>query len=162
MNEFLLFFSFSCVAVLLAALFVILFRKKKIKNSRNGKKAVEKGNFDHSAEDVQNFEKLIKLVENEKVFTNPNLTVNELSEYLNLHPKKVSLLINYYSGMNFHQLINKYRVAESKKLLLDPSYSNLTMQGIAKEAGFNSRSVFNLAFKAEVGKTPSDFKKQAV
>lgn len=114
------------------------------------------------AADAGNFDRIKSALENDRLFTDPFLTVDLLSAYVRLHPKKVSQLINYYSGMNFNQLINKYRIAESKKLLSDAKYGNLTMQGIAKEAGFNSRSVFNHAFKLETGLTPSDFKKDSV
>ncbi|MGQ2983943.1 helix-turn-helix domain-containing protein [Flavobacterium sp.] len=110
--------------------------------------------------DADNFERIKNALENDRIFTDPFLTVDLLSAYVHLHPKKVSQLINHYAGMNFNQLINKYRIAESKKLLSDAKYGNLTMQGIAKEAGFNSRSVFNHAFKLETGLTPSGFKKE--
>lgn len=114
------------------------------------------------AADADNFERIKNALENDRLYTDPFLTVDLLSAFVRLHPKKVSQLINQYAGMNFNQLINKYRIAESKKLLSDAKYSNLTMQGIAKEAGFNSRSVFNNAFKLETGLTPSDFKKESI
>jgi AraC-like DNA-binding protein len=109
--------------------------------------------------DGESFNKILKILDDNKVFTNPNLTVDELADLVNLHPKKVSQLINHYGGTNFNQLVNAYRVEESKRLLVDPKYSNITMHGIAKEAGFNSRSVFNQVFKVQVGQTPSDFRK---
>ncbi len=151
---------FSCLAIVSIFIFLAMRRNKAI--VKHAKIISENKIFSIDPTDAENFKRLKDLLENDKLFTNPNLTVNELSASLGLHPRKVSQLINHYAGVNFNQLVNKYRIAESKKLLSDANFGNLTMHGIAKEAGFNSRSVFHLAFKAEVGQTPSDFKKQAI
>lgn len=110
--------------------------------------------------DSGDFNRIKKALDVDKVFTNPNLTVVDLSELVGLHPKKVSQAINHYADMNFNQLINKYRIDESKRLLSDENYHNLTIEAIGKEAGFNSRSVFNQVFKSLVGQTPKDYKSQ--
>lgn len=111
-----------------------------------------------NTEDDAHFNKIKIVLENEKIYVNPSLNVEDLAALVALHPKKVSYLINVYAGSNFNQFINKYRIEESKRLLLDRKYNNITIQGIAKESGFNSRSVFNQVFKSEIGLTPSDFK----
>ncbi|MNK42457.1 DNA-binding transcriptional regulator AraC [compost metagenome] len=154
-------FSFSSLAISIVLILIVYLRSRRTLGKRT-QITFESDKFNTTPADNENYNRLISLLDNDRVFTNPNLTVNDLSGFLELHPKKVSQLINHYAGMNFSQLVNKYRIAESKKLLSDVKYSNITMHGIAKEAGFNSRSVFNLVFKTEVGQTPSDFKKQAL
>ena len=151
---------FSFLAVV--SIFIFLTLKRNKSGIKDVQIIPENKIFSEDPADIENFKKIKDLLENGKAFTNPNLTVNELSASLGLHPRKVSQLINHYAGVNFNQLVNKYRIEESKKLLSDANFGNLTIHGIAKEAGFDSRSVFHLAFKAEVGQTPSDFKKQAI
>ena len=104
------------------------------------------------------FTKIKEVLITTKAFKNPNLTVVELAESVDLHPKKVSSAINTFSTKNFNQFINQYRIEEAKKLLLDPAYNTITIEALAKESGFNSKSVFNTLFKAETGQTPTSFK----
>lgn len=158
MNHFIIFGCTGFAAACVYAAYTCFFKKR----SAETKVLTKKDSAAGDPADAENFLKIKSALENDRLFTDPFLTVDLLSAYVRLHPKKVSQLVNYYSGMNFNQLINKYRIAESKKMLSDAKYGNLTMQGIAREAGFNSRSVFNHAFKLETGLTPSDFKKDSV
>ena len=64
--------------------------------------------------------------------------------------------------MNFVSFVNSYRIAEAKKLLLDPNKYNLTIEAIGNESGFKSKSAFNGAFKKITGMTPSAFVKKFV
>jgi len=52
-----------------------------------------------------------------------------------------------YSEENFYQFVNRYRIEESKKLLLNPDMNHLSLVGIGYEVGFNSKTVFNTTFK---------------
>ncbi|MBU0488050.1 MAG: helix-turn-helix domain-containing protein, partial [Bacteroidetes bacterium] len=56
---------------------------------------------------------------------------------------------------NFKNLINEYRIKESRKLLI--TKPNLTIEAIAHDVGFRSKSAFNAAFKLYTGVTPSFF-----
>jgi AraC-like DNA-binding protein len=60
--------------------------------------------------------------------------------------------------LNFFEFINKYRIEEAKKFLLDKEKAYLTIAAISFEAGFNSVSSFNTVFKKMVKMTPSQFK----
>ncbi|WP_373493157.1 helix-turn-helix domain-containing protein, partial [Aquiflexum sp.] len=62
----------------------------------------------------------------------------------------------------FFELVNGYRVEESKNLMMDEKLNHLSMIGIAFEAGFSSKTAFNTAFKKHTGMTPSQFKKEAL
>jgi AraC-like DNA-binding protein len=108
--------------------------------------------------DISEFNEIEEIVRSSKCFKNPNLTVIDLAELVDKHPKKVSQLINQYSNNNFNKYINKFRVEEAKKLLLDSNFENLTIEAISAEAGFKSKSVFNTFFKLETTYTPKEFK----
>lgn len=103
----------------------------------------------------QNIEKLMNL---EKPFTDPNLTLKKLADQTGLKPKELSGLINTAYQKNFYSFVNEYRLDEVKKLLVDKSYDHLTIVAIAEQAGFNSKSTFNSLFKKEVGMTPKEYK----
>ncbi len=64
--------------------------------------------------------------------------------------------------MNFFQFVNRYRIEEAKRRLVDPKSSHMNVLGIATECGFSSKSAFNDAFRDTVGMTPSEFRKKDV
>ena len=94
------------------------------------------------------------------IYTDSDLSLKLLAEKINLHPNKLSWLLNEHIGKKFNEYINSYRITEFKRKALDPEYSNLTLLGLAYESGFNSKSVFNSYFKKTVGKTPKDWVKE--
>ncbi|PJJ80367.1 helix-turn-helix domain-containing protein [Mucilaginibacter auburnensis] len=104
--------------------------------------------------------RLISLMETERMFLNSELNLPELSEKMGVSPHDVSYVLNEGMHSNFYQFINAYRVAEAKQLMQSGKYSHLNILGIAYNAGFNSKTTFNTAFKRETGLSPSQFMKQ--
>jgi AraC-like DNA-binding protein len=73
---------------------------------------------------------------------------------------KISIAINESLKHNFNKLLSRYRVEEAKKRLVNPAHSHLTILAIATDVGFNSKSVFNTAFKEHTGMTPREFREK--
>ena len=105
-------------------------------------------------------EKLLQYVNEEQPFLVPNLSLRMLANQLEIHPNKLSWLLNEEIGKNFNEFINHYRIEYFKTLALDPANSHISLLGLAYESGFNSKTVFNTYFKKEVGKTPKEFLKE--
>lgn len=103
---------------------------------------------------------VIKLIEEKKLYKEMGLSLNEVAEKIDVQPYLVSQAINACLEKNFFELINRYRVEEAKILLMDESWNYLSIVGIGFEAGFNSKTAFNTAFKKYAGMTPSEFKKK--
>ena len=99
-----------------------------------------------------------RLLKEEQVFKENELRLADLAAYLDVSYHQLSQVINEHYGVNFFELINRYRVAHVKKLLADPNYSHHTIIQIAYEAGFNNKASFNRYFKKEIGMTPSAFR----
>lgn len=91
---------------------------------------------------------------NEKPYLNTNLTLKRLANNIDLHPNKLSWLLNAEYKKNFNDFINQYRLSHFKTIALDPKNSHLTILGLAYDSGFNSKSVFNTYFKKVEGVTP--------
>ena len=98
----------------------------------------------------------------EHIYTQPDLTLGTMAEHLGMTPHHLSQLINEYLGTSFHGLINEHRIARAQVLLNDAVYAHYTMEGIALEVGYKTRSTFYNAFKKHTNLTPTTYKKQAL
>lgn len=106
------------------------------------------------------FQKILELIEKDKQYKQPDISLNSLSQTLNVSPQVLSMVINQKSKKNFNAFINHYRIEESIQRLQDKQHKNHTIAAIAFEVGFNSISSFNTAFKNHTNKTPAAFRKQ--
>jgi len=104
-------------------------------------------------------DKILHLVENEKVFKNPTLTLSDLSKLLNTNTKNISKSINSGFDMNFNDFINHYRIEAVKEKLHKEEHKTSTLLGIAFDCGFNSKATFNRAFKKSIDLSPKDYLK---
>lgn len=101
---------------------------------------------------------LKKVMATNRYFEEPELSLAMLAEKLNMAPHDVSRLINTVFKKSFNDFVNEFRVRDVVSRLQDPASKNLTLLGIAMDAGFNSKSTFNRAFRQMTGKTPAEFK----
>jgi AraC-like DNA-binding protein len=103
---------------------------------------------------------MIKLKILKRIFLNSNLNLFLIAEKYNLNESYLSQIFNKSNETNFPTFINKLRVEESKKLLIDRAYKDYDIISIGLESGFNSKSAFYNAFKKETYLTPTQYRKQ--
>ena len=104
------------------------------------------------------YTQLKELIESERIYKNPDVTLSYLADKMNLLERDISFIINQYGEHNFAQFINQYRINEAQRLITQDSSSK--MISIAYESGFNNLSTFNQVFKNITGGTPSEFRKK--
>lgn len=104
-------------------------------------------------------EKIIAVMAGEKLYTNPNFNLNDLSEAISESRNSISHALNKGLNKTFYTYINELRIEESKRLLSDPSLQHYTIEGIAAESGFKTTSVFYKFFKDSEKMTPAVFRK---
>jgi len=104
-------------------------------------------------------EKLLQFMETNKPYLKSDLKISELADSLSVPYHQLSQLINDEFLVNFYDFINKYRVEDAKKLLIEDS-RNYKILAIAYEVGFNSKATFNRVFKKFTDHTPSEFKEK--
>lgn len=109
------------------------------------------------------FDRLNELMERDRIWTDPTLTISRLAVEMKFGEKALSKAINRFGGMNFSAFINKRRVLEASAMLgNDKEFGHLSLQGIAETVGFKSRTTFIAAFKQFVGMLPSAYRKIAL
>ncbi|HNQ68242.1 MAG TPA: helix-turn-helix domain-containing protein [Bacteroidales bacterium] len=102
---------------------------------------------------------VLKYIETEKAYLNPDLNMSVLSEKLQIPKHNITEVLNVELGKNFFRLINEYRIEEVKKQLSDPK-NNYSIEAIGYECGFNSKSAFFTVFKNLTGMTPNMYKER--
>jgi AraC-like DNA-binding protein len=101
---------------------------------------------------------LIELLENEKIFADEDLSLKRLAYELSITPHQLSQLLNEKLNANFNSFINRYRVNEAKKMLVEEPERSI--MSICRGVGFNSKSVFYKAFLHSTGITPHRYRKE--
>lgn len=94
-----------------------------------------------------------------KPYLDANLTVEQLARQLGVPTRELSQAINQGLEKNFFELVSDYRIAEARRQL-KAAEAGTTILQVMYDSGFNSKSVFNTAFKRATGITPSAYRTQ--
>jgi AraC-like DNA-binding protein len=109
-------------------------------------------------DDLESLKNILHQAMKEKrMFANPHLTLNELSDAVKIRPHILSKIINDYYHQNFRDFVNSYRIEEFIHLANNGASKRFTFLALAFEVGFNSKSTFNVAFKKIMNVTPREY-----
>ena len=104
--------------------------------------------------------RLLQIMEEEKAYLQPDLTVGRLAEQVGVAPHQLRALINRGMGYrNFSQFLASYRIADIKAALADPEQARVPVLTIALNNGFSSLTTFNRTFRSETGQSAAAFRK---
>lgn len=121
------------------------------------KKKSKKRNNIHIKDEELIYAKLKDMLEEDKIFRQNDLNESKLAELLETNTTYLSTIINSRFNLPFKTLLNNYRIDEARKLLVSDEYINYSIEGIASEVGYQSRSSFYQVFKQNTGMTPIDY-----
>ena len=117
--------------------------KRKIKITRSDESEI-----------AQIADKLERLMDQEKTFRDPNLSLNSLAAQVPTSTHMLSQVINEHFQVSYSDYVNQYRIEEFIKRINEEKISFLTA---ALDVGFGSKPTFNRAFKKLKGKTPKEY-----
>lgn len=120
-----------------------------------GKKYSKSGLSEKGAGNLH--EKLSKLMADEKVYMESELSLSKLANRLGTLPNYLSQVINEKEGKTFYDYINTLRIEEFKRLISIPENKKFTFLSLSYDCGFNSKSSFNKNFKKATGLSPSEY-----
>lgn len=95
----------------------------------------------------------------QKPFLDPDLSLQQLSEQLDIPHTVLSEIMNNIVNQNFYDYVNNFRVEEFKRLVGDKNNRHLKILSIAYDSGFKSKTTFNTTFKKFTRQTPSEYMK---
>ena len=136
--------------------------KKNLREEKMKNKLVEKVSYDiPDTSDKQDriiLNALQLSLERDKLYLNPNLTLQDLAKVVGTNKTKLSFVINNCLNQNFASLLNRYRIREAIQLLSDSKYYDYKIEAIGEMCGYSNRQVFHAAFKKAMGITPTHFR----
>lgn len=152
-------FILAVPSVLFSSLFFIIglqgnrqdFTIRTLSEDEDKESGTGRSNEELRSESLKNG--LIRLLENEKIYLNPELKITELCRELNTNRTYLSNLINQEFRVSFNDLINRYRVQHAISLFENGKGNNVSLNDMAAASGFGSLSSFNRAFKKNTGTT---------
>lgn len=95
---------------------------------------------------------------NEDLLTKEDLRLGDLARALDVSARTLSAALAHDRAGNFHEFVNRERVARACGHLADPAFDDVSILSIALDAGFQSKATFNRVFKAQTGVTPSAYR----
>jgi len=140
--------------IIYIVVFTLLYRKKTNDlSSFSTQKYADKKLDNEEAQRI--ISKLKKAMTEKELFRNPNLKVNDLAKEINVSGHQLSQVLNDNIEKNFTLFVNEYRISEACKIL--SANTNLTIDAIGDEVGFNAKSTFFATFKKIKGMTPNAY-----
>ncbi len=127
----------------------------RLKNFSFGKKIYSGYHLIQDNEDIKAFIQQF-FIEN-KIFKNPDFNIQQALKNEGLEEKRLRLFVKKEYDQTLGDFINEHRINEFKRMLLAGESSKYNLTGIAKQAGFNSRSTFYRHFKNKEGITPREY-----
>lgn len=117
--------------------------------------SIDETSHDNQTSSSSLIDAIQQLITQKEILEDSNLTIANFSEKLNEPVHKISKIINVNFEKNFYDLINQERINYAKTILKENQ--NYTIEGVAYQAGFNSRATFYRAFKKYTNQTPSEY-----
>lgn len=100
--------------------------------------------------------KIKQAMEEEKMYRLSDLSLPMLASHIASNEKYTSSAISGYSNTNFNGFVNRYRIQEAKRILLEHG-DKVNIGELVEVCGFASRSTFYKAFSDQTGMTPKEF-----
>jgi AraC-like DNA-binding protein len=90
-------------------------------------------------------------------YLDPDFSLSVMSANTDIPVHHLSYYFNEHLSINFNTWKNDHKINFVIELIYKGNYELLTLDALAKQAGFGSRTTFFNAFKQKTGLTPSEF-----
>ena len=156
--------------VFLMLLYVVLYLKAMTgrtflltRTAESKVKEIMKGNLrtpfiDKAEEDKKMnnlYSRILLFMTEKKPYLDPEFRMDDMAAELYTNKLYLSRTVNILSGRNFRQFVNYHRVQYAISLF--KKHPRLKVAEAATMSGFHSTVSFNMAFKVNTGKTPSEW-----
>jgi AraC-like DNA-binding protein len=139
--------------LLLTYLTILKFKKKPEDGTEKGKIIISYDPVEIEDAGSKELDRIVEYISSN--YSDADLSVEQLSKGAGVSTSKIPSLLKKHFSMNFKQYLNKVRITESKRLLLETDHQVVT---IAHSVGYNNIPHFNRTFKQITGLSPKQFR----
>lgn len=100
-------------------------------------------------------ERATRHMEESRSYLRSDISLALFAKESKIPQRTLSRSINGCMGCNFFEFVNRMRIEEAKRRLLELRTSDFNIDSIYPDCGFRSRSTFYMVFKKVTGKTPA-------
>ena len=143
-------------ALLLVGAVIAFWRRRKAKLTAQGNESTETPLASRREGEAELMDRISGLMENERLYLNPELKVGDVADALGVSRNAVSVCINSHQGCSFSQYVNDYRLQHAKRLLTETP--DIKVSAVGLESGFANERTFFRAFKSATDMTPKEWK----
>ena len=111
-------------------------------------------------DDEMLFGQLMILMKEQQLYTNCDIKRQDVAQQIGISDRHLHDCIKNNTGMSFTEYLNTLRLSYSRELLANEG-KNFTIDAVALDSGFKSRSNFYHLFREKYGLTPEEFRKSA-
>ncbi len=108
------------------------------------------------------FSNIKRIIEDERHFTNPDLSLSGLSSLINSNSMYISTAIKLNGYDSYSHYLNFCRIQNVKKMLKEEDLNKVNLMYIYTASGFSNQVTFNRTFKKIEGITPSEYIKSII
>lgn len=101
------------------------------------------------------YDRISVLFEKEMPYLDGDLTISDVARELYTNKAYISRAVNEFTGKNFCQYVNHYRIMHSVKLFRENPY--LRVSELAEMSGFHTQVSFNMAFRLVMEESPGEW-----
>jgi YesN/AraC family two-component response regulator len=106
------------------------------------------------------YQKAYSYLITDRNFLDEYLSLEKLSSAIRINREYIRNAIKDIEDCNFKTFLNNQRIDYAKKLILDDVMNQLSIEEIAHQSGFSSRTSFYRTFRESTGFTPAFYKSQ--
>lgn len=118
----------------------------------------EENKFDLDDKTCENYKKLIsEIMISDKLYKLPDCSLKMISDFTGIPSHHISIVMKKCINKRFNDYINELRIDDIIDELNNSISNHLTMDGVANNYGFKSKSTFYRAFKKYKGCTPKEY-----
>lgn len=104
-------------------------------------------------------DRLKEVLEFNKAYLHKGYNLADLARDTRIPAYQLTHFINHVKKSTFHDLINRYRIEETCRIIQSGEFQHLTLEALSEKCGFNNRNSFSVAFKKFKEMKPSEFLK---
>lgn len=101
-------------------------------------------------------QEILNCFEHTEIYLRPDISIDLLAKELGIPKHHFSQVFNVYFKKNFYSFVADYRIAYALNKM-ELNRGALTLESLAYECGFNSKTSFNHYFKKNTGLTPNEY-----